>query len=70
MRQWVLSMPYVYRFLLASRPEFLRRAFAIYHWTINRYYILKAKQLDLKNPKVGAITVIQHALKNPKKKNL
>ena len=58
-RQWVLSMPYVYRFLLASRPEFLRKALAIYHRTINRYYAIKAKQLDLKNPKVGAITVIQ-----------
>lgn len=50
-RQWVLSMPYVYRFLLASRPEFLRKALAIYHRTINRYYAIKAKQLDLKKSK-------------------
>jgi hypothetical protein len=58
-RQWVLSMPYIFRFLLASRPEFLRKALGIYHRNINSYYIKKAKQLDLKNPKVGAITVIQ-----------
>ena len=58
-RQWVLSMPYVYRFLLASRPDFLRKALAIYHRSVNRYYVKKAKLLKLKNPKVGAITVIQ-----------
>jgi len=58
-RQWVLSMPYVFRFLLATRPEFLRRALAIYHRTINRFYIKEAKSRKLKNPKVGAISVIQ-----------
>ena len=58
-RQWVLSMPYAYRFLLARRPEFLRKALAIFHRAINQHYIKKAKVLNLKNPKVGAITVIQ-----------
>lgn len=58
-RQWVLSMPYTYRFLLATRPEFLRKALAIYHRTINRHYQKKAKALNLRNPKVGAITVVQ-----------
>jgi hypothetical protein len=58
-RQFVLSMPYTYRFLLATRPEFLRKALAIFHRTINRHYEKKAKNLNLKNPKVGAITVVQ-----------
>lgn len=59
MRQWVLSMPYAFRFKLGIDPEFLRKALAIFHRTINRYYINKAKILNLKNPKVGAITVVQ-----------
>jgi hypothetical protein len=58
-RQWVLSMPYAHRFLLAKRPEFLRRALAIYHRAINQFYLKEARALKLKNPKVGAISVIQ-----------
>ena len=58
-RQWVLSMPYSFRFLLSTKPEFLRKALSIYHRTINRHYQQKAKKLNLINPKVGAITVIQ-----------
>jgi hypothetical protein len=30
-RQWVLSMPYAYRFLLARNPEFLRKSLALFH---------------------------------------
>jgi hypothetical protein len=58
-RQWVLSMPYTFRFLLATRPEFLRKALAIFHRTINGHYKEKAKALGLNNPKAGAITVVQ-----------
>ena len=58
-RQWVLSMPYRYRFLLATRPEFLRKALSIYHRTISGYYQKKAKLLNLKYSKIGAITFIQ-----------
>lgn len=58
-RQWVLSMPYAYRFLLATRPEFLKSALAIFHRAINRHYLKKGKLLNLINPKVGAITVVQ-----------
>ena len=29
-RQWVLSMPYAYRFYLARNPDFLRKALAIF----------------------------------------
>lgn len=58
-RQWVLSMPYTHRFLLATNPEFLRKILAIYHRTISRFYLKQAKISKLQNPKVGAITVIQ-----------
>jgi hypothetical protein len=58
-RQWVLSMPYVFRFLLATRPEFLRKALAIFHRTINQHYKKKAKLLKLQNSKTGAVTIIQ-----------
>ncbi len=58
-RQWVLSMPYAYRFLLARNPEFLRKALAIFHRSINRHYENKAIIHKLKNPKTGAITVVQ-----------
>jgi hypothetical protein len=43
-RQWVLSMPYTHRFLLATNPEFLRKTLAIYHRTINRFYLKQAKK--------------------------
>jgi hypothetical protein len=58
-RQWVLSMPYSLRFLLARNPEFLRKSLAIFHRAINQHYEKKANKLKLKNPKVGAITVVQ-----------
>lgn len=58
-RQWVLSMPYTHRFLLATRPEYLRKVLAIYHRTLNSFYISAAKNKNIAKPKVGAITVVQ-----------
>jgi hypothetical protein len=58
-RQWVLSMPYAYRFLLARNPEFLRLSLALFHRAINQDYLKRAKKLNLKNPKIGAIMVVQ-----------
>jgi hypothetical protein len=58
-RQWVLSMPYAHRFLLARNPGFLRKALAVYHRSINRHNESKARKHNLKNPKTGAITVVQ-----------
>jgi len=46
-RQWVLSMPYAYRFLLARNPDFLRKALAIFHRTLSRHYENKARTLNL-----------------------
>lgn len=58
-RQWVLSMPYAFRFLLARNPDFLRKTLAVYHRSISRHYERKAKKLNLIKPKTGAITVVQ-----------
>ena len=58
-RQWVLSMPYTHRFLLATRPEYLRSVLAIYHRTLKTFYSKNAKAKNISNPKVGAITVVQ-----------
>ena len=52
-------MPYAYRFLLARKPDFLRKALAIFHRTLSRHYENKARTLNLKEPKTGAITVVQ-----------
>lgn len=58
-RQWVLSMPYAHRFLLVRNPDFLRKALAAYHRLISRHYESKARKYNLKNPKTGAVTVVQ-----------
>lgn len=58
-RQWVLSMPYTHRFLLATRPKFLRKVLAIYHRAVSNFYLKEAKRRGLLQAKVGAISVIQ-----------
>jgi hypothetical protein len=42
-RQWVLSMPYAYRFLTSRNPDFSRKALAIFHRTLNRHCENKAR---------------------------
>ena len=58
-RQWVLSMPYDYRFILSSDSKLLSSILKLYHRVISRHYLQKAKQKNLTDPKVGAVTVIQ-----------
>lgn len=58
-RQWVLSMPYAHRFLLSSDSELLSSTLAIFHRLIGSFYKKRAKKLRLKNPKVGAMSVVQ-----------
>ena len=58
-RQWVLSFPYIHRFVLSSNKDLLRSSLGIYNRLITSFYIKIAKQFKLKNPKVGSITVIQ-----------
>jgi hypothetical protein len=58
-RQWVLSLPYKHRFILSSDKKLLSLILGIYHRAISGFYKKKAKQLNLANPKVGAISVVQ-----------
>jgi hypothetical protein len=62
-RQWVLSMPYKHRLILSSNNEALRSILGVYHRAITRFYIKKAKSLNLKNPEAGAISCNGHELR-------
>jgi ribosomal protein S27E len=57
-RQWVLSLPYDLRFLLANNPEVLSDVLKVIHRAISSYLIKKAG-LTIKTGKTGAVTLIQ-----------
>lgn len=57
-RQWVLSLPYDLRFLLANNPEMLSDVLKVIHRAISSYLIKKAG-LSIKTGKTGAVTLIQ-----------
>lgn len=57
-RQWVLSLPYELRFLLAHNPEILSDVLKVIHRAISSFLIKKAG-LTIKTGKTGAVTLIQ-----------
>jgi ribosomal protein S27E len=57
-RQWVLSLPYDLRFLLAINPEMLSDVLKMIHRAISSHLIKKAG-LSIKTGKTGAVTLIQ-----------
>lgn len=57
-RQWVLSLPFALRYLLATRPEVLTRVLGIVYRAISGHLIRKAG-LTRRNGKTGAVTLIQ-----------
>jgi hypothetical protein len=57
-RQWVLSFPFQIRLCLAVRPKIMARALEISHHAISSYYRKKAN-LNKRNGKAGAVTLIQ-----------
>ena len=57
-RQWVLSLPFALRFLLATDPEALTRVLGIVYRTISAY-ILKKARLTRASGATGAVTLIQ-----------
>jgi len=57
-RQWVLSLPYDLRFLLANNHEMLSDILKVIHRAISSYLIKKAG-LTIKTGKTGAVTLIQ-----------
>ena len=58
LRQWVLSLPYALRFLLATDAKALTRVLGIVYRTISGY-ILKKARLTRATGKTGAVTLIQ-----------
>jgi len=57
-RQWVLSVPYPLRFLLASRPKVMGRVLGIVYRCIATHLIKKAG-FTRKTAQTGAVTLIQ-----------
>jgi ribosomal protein S27E len=57
-RQWVLSLPFALRFLLATDPDVLTRVLGIVYRTISAYIFEKAR-LTRASGATGAVTLIQ-----------
>jgi hypothetical protein len=57
-RQWVLSLPYALRFLLATRPEVVTQVLGIVYRAISGHLIQKAG-LTRTSAVTGAVTLIQ-----------
>ena len=57
-RQWVLSLPHVLRFLLATGPDALTRVLGVVYRTISRHLIKKAG-LTCASGETGAVTQVQ-----------
>jgi ribosomal protein S27E len=57
-RQWVLSLPFALRFLLATDPDALTRVLGIVYRTISAH-ILKRARLTRGSGATGAVTLIQ-----------
>jgi hypothetical protein len=58
LRQWVLSLPFGLRFLLATDAEALTRVLGIVYRTISAY-VLKKARLSRASGATGAVTLIQ-----------
>src|SRR5476649_2191094 len=58
MRQWVLSVPYPLRLVLASQPYDMSKVLRIVYRAISTYLIKKAG-LTKKTARTGAVTLIQ-----------
>jgi hypothetical protein len=58
MRQWVLSVPYPLRFLLASQPHVMSKVLGIVYRAIATY-LIKQAGYSKKTARTGAVTLIQ-----------
>ena len=61
LRQWVLSLPFALRFLLATKPEALTRVLGIVYRTISSHLLRKAR-LTRATTATGAVTLVSTAL--------
>lgn len=72
LRQWVLSLPFALRFLLATDAEALTQVLGIVYCTIS-HYVLKKARLARTSGANGALTLIQRfgsALNPPREAEL
>lgn len=60
-RQWVLSLPYELRFIVANNSKLTSRILQIFIRSVQSWYKLKARRMGYKETVTGAITFIQRA---------
>ena len=59
MRQWVLSLPYDLRYLLAWNMPLRSAVLSAFMRAVQRHYVQQAKLCGVANPQTGAISVVQ-----------
>ncbi len=59
MRQWVLSLPYDLRYLLAWNMPLRSAVLSAFMRAVQRHYVQQAKMGGVANPQTGAISVVQ-----------
>jgi hypothetical protein len=59
MRQWVLSLPFRLRYLLAWNHELCREVLAIYARALRGFYRRRARRAGIPDGETGAVTAIQ-----------
>ncbi len=58
-RQWVVSLPYEMRLLLAKQPDVLSTVLRIVMRLVVGRYLSRARELGIENPKTGGLNVLQ-----------
>jgi hypothetical protein len=58
-RQWVLSVPYAVRRLLSSDNKVFGAVLKIFVRVVEDFYLKRAKQEGIPNPKTGMLTIMQ-----------
>ena len=60
-RQWVLSVPFEIRYLIAYKPEIVTQVLTIYVRVISSWIKKQARARGIRKPYTGSVTVIQRA---------
>jgi ribosomal protein S27E len=58
-RQWVLSVPYLLRYLFATNPQVMSQVLTIVHRVIGTFLIKRARMTVRSGAQSGAVTLIQ-----------
>jgi hypothetical protein len=59
MRQWVLSLPFRLRYLLAWNHDLCREVLAVYARALRGFYRRRARRAGIAEAETGAVTAIQ-----------